>query len=48
MRFLNMTRFVAGEEFTLGSDTWKVFPWIKQGGAVPHSQQFAFAYKKVL
>jgi hypothetical protein len=47
IRFLNMTRYVAGEEFTLGADTWKVFPWIKQGGTAPHSQQFAFAYKKV-
>lgn len=47
MRFLNMTRFVAGEEFTIGSDTYKVFPWVKQGGTAPHSQQYAFAYKKV-
>lgn len=47
MRYINMTRFVAGQEFSLGSDTWKVFPWVKQGAPVPHSGQHAFAYKKV-
>lgn len=47
IRYLNMTRFVAAEEVTIGSDVWKIFPWVKQGGAVPHSSQHAFAYKKV-
>jgi hypothetical protein len=47
IRYLYMSRFVAGEEVTIGSDTWKIFPWIKQGGSGAHSAQHAFAYKKV-
>lgn len=32
MRFMDMTNYLPGEEFTLGSDTWKVFPWFSKGG----------------
>lgn len=32
MRFMDMTNYLPGEEFTLGSDTWKVFPWYQKGG----------------
>lgn len=47
IRFLNMERFVAGDEFTVGPDTWKVFPWVAKGGN-PGSANFAFAYLKTL
>jgi hypothetical protein len=30
-RTLNIVNFEAGDEFTLGSDTWKVFPWYSKG-----------------
>ncbi|QNN97190.1 hypothetical protein P9A51_gp35 [Xanthomonas phage Xp12] len=33
MRRLEMTNYVPGDEFTLGSDTWKVFPYYQKGGA---------------
>lgn len=50
MRFLNMTRFQAGDEFTIGSDTWKVFPWIRKGYVVneQYSSERAFAYLKTV
>lgn len=32
MRFMDMTNYLPGEEFTLGGDTWKVFPWYNKGG----------------
>lgn len=50
IRYLNMARFSAGEEFTIASDTYKVFPWTRQGWVndLPYSYEHAFAYKKVL
>ena len=44
MRYMDMTNYIAGEEFTLGTDTWKVFPWYNKGG---RSQQRGIAYLKV-
>ncbi|CAA2409845.1 structural protein [Xanthomonas phage Bosa] len=32
MRRLEITNYVPGDEFTLGSDTWKVFPYHQKGG----------------
>jgi hypothetical protein len=41
MRYMDMTNYLPGDEFTLGSDTWKVFPWWQKGG---RSDQVAIAY----
>lgn len=30
IRGINLAQIVPGEEFTVGSDTWKVFPWIRK------------------
>jgi hypothetical protein len=29
---MDMTNYLPGDEFTIGSDTWKVFPWYTKGG----------------
>ena len=44
MRYMDMTNYLPGDEFTLGSDTWTVFPWYQKGG---RSFQRGIAYKKV-
>lgn len=44
MRYMDMTNYLPGDEFTLGSDTWKVFPWYAKGG---RSGQRGIAYLKV-
>lgn len=44
IRFMDMTNYLPGDEFTLGPDTWKVFPWYQKGG---RSFQRGIAYKKV-
>lgn len=44
LRYMDMTLYQPGEEFTLGSETWKVFPWYQKGG---RSVQRGIAYKKV-
>jgi len=31
VRYINMEFFEAGDELTIGSDTWKVFPVIRRG-----------------
>lgn len=48
VRFLNMSRFQPAEEFVIGTDTWKVFPWWRQGfvNDQEYSEQTAFAYLK--
>lgn len=48
LRFMNMSRFAPGDEFTIGSDTWKVFPWLRKGNVEgqPYSQDLAFAFLK--
>jgi hypothetical protein len=45
MRYMDMTRYLPGAEFTLGSDTWKVFPWYIKGGI---GWNRGIAYKKVI
>lgn len=51
IRFLNMSRFQPGDEFTIGSDVWKVFPFTRKGddptGTQVYSSEYAFAYLKV-
>lgn len=44
IRFMDMTNYLPGDEFTIGTDTWKVFPWYNKGG---RSYQRGIAYKKV-
>ncbi|WOR80334.1 structural protein [Pseudomonas phage PSP2] len=44
MRYMDMTLYQPGEEFSLGADVWKVFPWYQKGG---RSWQRGIAYKKV-
>lgn len=44
IRFMDMTNYQPGDEFALGPDTWKVFPWYQKGG---RSFQRGIAYKKV-
>lgn len=44
IRFMDMTNYQPGDEFVIGSDTWKVFPWYQQGG---RSYQRGIAYKKI-
>jgi hypothetical protein len=44
LRTLDITNFLPNEEFTLGSDTWKVFPWYSKGGL---ALSRGIAYKKV-
>lgn len=50
MRFMNMSRFNPADEFTIGGDTWKVFPWLRKGNVAdqPYSQELAFAYLKTV
>lgn len=45
MRYMDMTHYLPGEEFYLGSDLWQVFPWYQKGGL---SAQRGIAYRKVL
>lgn len=32
IRYMDMTNYLPGDEFMIGSDTWKVFPWYSKGG----------------
>ena len=32
IRHMDMSNYLPGDEFTLGTDTWKVFPWYSKGG----------------
>jgi len=43
IRYMDMTNYLPGDEFTLGSDTWQVFPWYNKGG---RSQELGIAYLK--
>lgn len=50
VRFLNISNFNPGDELTLGTDVWKVFPlWNKAYtlGAEPISYDYGVAYRKV-
>lgn len=44
VRYMDMSSYLPGEEFTLGPDTWKVFPWYQKGGL---SYNRGIAYLKV-
>lgn len=45
IRYIDMTNYAPGEEFALGSDVWKVFPWYAKGGL---SRTRGIAHLKVL
>lgn len=54
VRACNMSNLTPGQEITLGGDTWKVFPAVRQDAWAqnfltdrPTTGQFAVAYKKV-
>lgn len=44
LRNMNMSGYLPGDEFTLGADTWKVFPWFQKGSI--KSEQYAIAVLK--
>lgn len=47
---VNMKNLTVGQELTVGSDTWKCFPWAKKqysAGNVIESWNAGYAYKKV-
>lgn len=44
LRYMDMTNYLPGDEFTFGLDTWKVFPWYQKGG---RSYTRGIAHKKV-
>lgn len=48
MRNLQMDRFQPADEVTIGTDVWKIIPWVRQGfvSGQQYSSQFAFAYLK--
>lgn len=51
VRFLNISNFNPGDELTLGTDVWKIFPlWNKAYtlGAEPISYDYGLAYRKVV
>jgi hypothetical protein len=54
MRLVNISRWAAGDEFSIGPDTWKVFPWWRQGsrpgGAIigAYSGQYGYAFLKTI
>lgn len=51
VRYLTMARFSAGEEISIAGDTWKIFPFVRQGSlgdSTPYSLQHAVAFKKVV
>jgi len=43
IRYMDMTNYLPGDEFTIGADVWKVFPWYSKGG---RSLQRGIAYLK--
>ena len=49
VRIMQMANFTPGQEFTVGSDTWKVFPMIRKqvGGSSDRSENAGIAYKKI-
>lgn len=52
LRFINIAQLVPGDEFTVGADTWKVFPWIRKrftpGSAfVDETGNLGLAVKKI-
>lgn len=52
VRVTNMERYNPADEITIGSDVWKIFPFVRKGSSAnftteAYSQNRAFAYKKV-
>ncbi len=45
LRYMRMDNYLSGDEFSLGSDTWKVLPWYQKGG---YSYERAMAFLKVV
>lgn len=41
LRYMGMTNFLPGDEFTFGPDTWKVFPWYSKGGNISGNRGIA-------
>ena len=41
LRYMDMTNFLPGDEFTFGPDTWKVFPWYMKGGNISGNRGIA-------
>lgn len=54
IRMVNIARWAPGDEFSIGPDTWKVFPWWRQGvrpsgdTSSAYSGNYGFAYKKTV
>lgn len=52
IRFCNISKFTDGQEITIGSDVWKIFPMFKRGQGnpsnpyTPGSGQYGYAYLK--
>ena len=50
VRALNMKFINVGEEFSVGGETWKVFPWVRKNdlaGGVEGSGNLGLAYRKI-
>lgn len=50
VRAINISPYQNGEEFTIGSDVWKVFPIVRKGSVAnqEYSGNYGIAYKKVV
>jgi len=51
MRLVNIGNMVAAQEFTVGADTWKVFPWTRKQYLLANAEESwngGIAYKKVV
>lgn len=54
IRLVNIARWATGDEFSIGPDTWKVFPWWRQGfrppgdTTSPYSGNYGYAYLKTV
>ena len=51
VRFCSVAKFTDGQEITIGSDVWKIFPMLRKGSVgAPlyerYSQNFGYAYRK--
>lgn len=50
VRFCNIKHMAAAEEFTVGGDTWKVFPWVRKSDTVnaDESGHMGFSFLKTV
>jgi hypothetical protein len=48
IRYIDITNYTPGQEFSIGPDTWKVFPVIVKNGAAntPNSNAYGLAFRK--